>query len=157
VFFSVGSVGIKKARIKMKRFSTAAKCVLMGVIPLFLSGCLCVEVIDNVRNPGRYFQEAYREIDRIHRHHRRGGDRAEQLHILVYEKDERKIVKIETPVWMADTCTDLDEWIERGRDEFDLEIRYDFSRRKFRNLKLKRPGLLAEFKDRGDRVLIWLE
>lgn len=133
------------------------KGILLALIPLFLCSCLSVEVIEDVRNPGYYFRKAYREIDRIHRFHRRGRGRAEQLHILVYERDERKIVRIATPVWIVDSCTDLDEWVDKGRDEFDLKIRYDFNRRKFRHLKSKRPGLLAEFRDKGNKVLIWLE
>lgn len=138
----------------MNRLKTLGKFVLVGILPFILNSCLCVEVIDNVRNPGDYFQKAYREIARIHRHRR---ERPERLHMLVYERSERKIVRITTPVWMVDACTDMEKWIKRGRDEFDLEIRYHFDRRRFRNLKHKRPGLLAEIKDRGNKVLIWLD
>jgi hypothetical protein len=110
-----------------------------------------------VKNPRRYFRDAYREISRIHRSRRYRRAVPKQIHILVYERSERKIVRITTPVWMVDACTDLDQWIDEGRDEFDLKIRYDFDRRKLRNLKHKRPGLLVDIKDKGDKVLIWLD
>jgi len=140
----------------MKTTIRNAKSVLLIGLVLAMSGCLSVEVIENVKNPGAYFRDAQREIERVsgRRRHRRNP---EQIHILVYEKKDRRIVRLTTPVWMVDECSDLGYWIEEGKDEFDLEIRYDFDRSKFRNLKHKRPGLLAEINDRGNRVLIWLE
>lgn len=128
---------------------------LMGIacLCLVLSGCLSVEVIENVRNPEAYFRDAQRDIAHLY-----GRKRTpEQIHILVYDKVERKIVKIITPVWLADECSDWQYWIDKGKDEYDLEIRYDFNRRKFRNLNRRRPGILAEINERGNRVLIWLE
>ena len=79
------------------------------------------------------------------------------MHILVYDRDERKIVKIVLPVCLVDGCSDVEHWIERGKDEFNFKIRYDFDRRKFRNLRHRRAGFLAEFNDKGNKVLVWLE
>lgn len=133
------------------------------LIMLYLSGCLYVDIIDNVKNPERYFREAHREIariaprDRFNRKHR-----PEQLHVLVYERSERKIVKVILPVGIVDSCSDLERWIEEECDEFGFEKRYDLkryklNRKKFKNLRHKSPGYLAEFKDKDSKVLIWLK
>jgi hypothetical protein len=140
----------------MNETKTVGKLTLIICLFLAMSGCLSIEVIDNVKNPGVYFRDAQREIARLQGPHWRNRS-PEQIHILVYDKDERKIVKITTPVGLVDECSDLRFWIDEGKDEFDLDIRYDFNRRKFRNLRHKRPGLLTEINDRGNRVLIWLE
>ena len=140
----------------MRKTRALGQFVLIGFFVVAMTGCLSVEVIDNVRNPEAYFREAHREIARIQRH-RRYKRHAEKIHILVYEKEERKIVKISTSVFLVDENTDLEHWIEEGKDEFDLKIRVDFNRRKFRNLRHKRPGFLAEIKDRGSKVLVWLD
>jgi hypothetical protein len=140
----------------MNETKTVGKLILIICLFLAMSGCMSIEVIDNVKNPGAYFRDAQREIARLQgpRWRRKSP---EQIHILVYDKDERKIVKIKTSVGLVDQCSDLGYWIDEGKDEFDLEIRYDFDRRKFRNLRHKRPGLLTEINDRGNRILIWLE
>jgi hypothetical protein len=140
----------------MRAVKTFGKTIVTGLFFLLMSGCVCVEVIDNVKNPGAYFRKARREIGRL-QSRRRFQRCPEQVHLLVYDKDEKKIVKITTPVWLVDGCTDLERRIDKGKDELDLEIRYDFDRKKFRNLKSKRPGFLAEINERGNRVLIWLE
>lgn len=130
---------------------------------LYLSGCLYVDVIDNVKNPERYFREAHREIrrisprDRFHKKHQ-----PEQLHVLVYERSERKIIKVILPVGIVDSCSDLEHWIKEECDEFGFEKGYDLkryrlNRKKFRNLRHKSPGYLAEFKDKDSKVLIWLK
>ena len=132
------------------------------LIVLYLSGCLYVDVIDDVKNPERYFREAHREIARIPRSRHQRKHRAEQLHVLVYEKSERKIVKVVLPVGLVDSFSDLEHWIEEECDEFGFEKRYDLkkyrlNRKKFRNLKRKSPGYLAEIKDKDSKVLIWLK
>ena len=146
----------------MNKINAKLKWVALLLVVFYLSGCLYVDVIDNVKNPERYFREAHREISRIPRSRNHRKHRAEQLHILVYEKSERKIVKVILPVGIVDSCSDLEHWIEEECDEFGFEKRYDLkkyrlNRKKFRNLKRKNPGYLAEFKDRDSTVLIWLK
>jgi len=146
----------------MNTIKTNCKLGALILIVFYLSGCLYVDVVDNVKNPERYFREAYREIARIpsSRFHRKNPP--EQLHILVYEKSDRKIVKVILPVGLVDSCSDLEHWIEEECDEFGVEKRYDLkryklNRKKFKNLRRKRPGYLAEFKDKDSKVLIWLK
>ena len=132
------------------------------LIVMYLSGCLYVDVIEDVKNPDRYFREAYREIAKIPRSRSHRKQQPEQLHVLVYEKSDRKIVRVILPVGIVDSCTDLEHWIEEEFDDFGFEKRYDLkkhrlNRKKFRNLKHKRPGYLAEFKDKDSKVLIWLK
>ena len=147
----------------MNKIKTLWKLGALIFIVIYLSGCLYVDVIDNVKNPERYFREARREIARIPRRDRfRRKRRPEQLHVLVYEKSERKIVKVILPVGIVDSCSDLEHWIEEECDEFGFEKRYDLkkyklNRKKFRNLHRKSPGYLAEFKDKDSKVLVWLK
>ncbi len=147
----------------MNTIKTFWKLGAIILIALYLSGCLYVDVIDNVKNPERYFREAHREIARIPRRDRfHRKQRPEQLHILIYERSERKIVKVILPVGIVDSCSDLEHRIEEECDEFGFEKRYDLkryklNRKKFRNLRHKSPGYLAEFKDKDSKVLIWLK
>ncbi|MCJ7582304.1 MAG: hypothetical protein MUP98_17455 [Candidatus Aminicenantes bacterium] len=146
----------------MNTIKTNWKLGALLLAVLYLSGCLYVDVIDNVKNPERYFREAYREIAQIPRSRIQRKHRSEQLHVLVYERSERKIVKIILPVGIVDSCSDLEHWIEEEYDEFGFEKRYDLkkyklNRNKFRNLQHKSPGYLAEFKDKDSKVLIWLK
>ncbi|MFC2166511.1 hypothetical protein ACFLQZ_00935 [Acidobacteriota bacterium] len=146
----------------MNTMKTNWKLGALILIVLYLSGCLYVDVINDVKNPEQYFREARREIARIPRNHLQRKHRPEQLHVLVYEKSERKIVKLILPVGIVDSCSDLEHWIEEECDEFGFEKRYDLkkyklNRKKFRNLQHKRPGYLAEFKDKDSKVLIWLK
>jgi len=146
----------------MNTTKTFWKLGALILIVLYLSGCLYVDVIENVKNPERYFREAYREIARIPRYRFHRNTRPEQLHVLVYERSERKIVKVILPVGLVDSCSDLEHWIEEECDEFGFEKRYDLKRyklnkKKFRNLQRKSPGYLAEFKDKDSKVLIWLK
>jgi hypothetical protein len=147
----------------MNTIKTFWKLGALILIALYLSGCLYVDVIDNVKNPERYFREAHREIARIPRRDRFNREhRPEQLHVLIYERSERKIVKVILPVGIVDSCSDFEHWIEEECDEFGFEKRYDLkryklNRKKFRNLRHKSPGYLAEFKDKDSKVLIWLK
>jgi len=146
----------------MNTIKTYWKLGALILTVLYLSGCLYVDVVDNVKNPERYFREAYREISRISRNRFHKKHRSEQLHVLVYERSERKIVKVILPVGIVDSCSDLENWIEEECDEFGFEKRYDLkryklNRKKFRNLRHKSPGYLAEFKDKDSKVLIWLK
>ncbi len=146
----------------MNKIKTLWKLGTLIFIVIYLSGCLYVDVIENVKNPERYFREAYREIDRIPRNRFARKHRPEQLHVLVYERSERKIVKVILPVGLVDSCSDLEHWIEEECDEIGFEKRYDLkryrlNRKKFRNLRRKSPGYLAEFKDKDSKVLIWLK
>ena len=83
-------------------------------------------------------EEARNRFDlAFNRNHRK--QHPEQLHVLVYEKSDRKIVKVILPVGIVDSCTDLEHWIEEECDEFGFEKRYDLkkyrlNRKKFRNL-----------------------
>ena len=146
----------------MNTIKTFWKLGTLILIVFYLSGCLYVDVVEDVKNPDRYFREAYREIARIPSSRFRRNIRPEQLHVLVYERSERKIVKVILPVGLVDSCSDLEHWIEEECDEFGFEKRYDLkryklNRKKFRNLQRKSPGYLAEFKDKDSKVLIWLK
>ena len=146
----------------MKTIKTNWKLGALLLILFYLSGCLYVDVVDDVDNPERYFREAHREISRIPRSRHQRKHRAEQLHVLVYEKSERKIVKVILPVGVVDSFSDLEHLVEEECDELGFKKRYDLkkyklNRKKFRNLHRKSPGYLAEFKDDDSKVLIWLK
>ena len=146
----------------MNRIKKIGQWITLLLIVMYFTGCLYVDVIENVKNPNRDFREAYREIARIPRSRLYRKRHPEQLHVLVYEQSERKIVKIILPVGLVDSCSDLERWVEEECDEFGIKKRYDLkryrlNRRKFRNLRYKSPGYLAEFKDKDSKVLIWLK
>jgi len=139
---------------KLKRMAQVAGIVL---IPFFLSACFSLNIVENVKNPSRYFKKAYRQIEEIHRHNPNREGRAQHLHLLVYDGSDHQIVEITVPLWLVNDCVNLSEEIAEIGKEVDFEERYDFDWRGIEDLEEIGPGLLVEIDDEESRILIWLE
>jgi len=124
---------------------------------LFFNACIKVHVVQNVRNPNRYFRRAMRQIEIIQRRARWRRVPAHSLHMLAYERDERKLFKIVIPLGAVDACLDIGVWTEEELDLKELESRHDFNWKEARNDGDAEPGLTAQFKDEDSRVLVWYE
>jgi len=124
-------------------------CMILPFI-LLMSGCLYVEVKDDVKNPDKYFREANRKIRKLERQFpdRRGP--VSTINVLVYESSERKIIRVEAPIFLIDACMDTS-------DIYDIDIDCDFDFQKIRNLKDLGPGMIMEADTEESRVLIWIE
>jgi len=133
---------------------------IIGMLALSTSGCLVN--ISTVSNPDRYFEEARRNAAAVAG---RPGP-AKELRVLVYDADERKLVRVEVPLSLVlrlaerehDDDFDLDDMDfchsgGRGCDEARRKLR------KFRGKDLEKLplGLLVEVnEDDGERVFVYL-
>jgi hypothetical protein len=141
----------------MTKNKTIIGSVLLLVGFLFFNACIKVHVVQNVRNPNRYFRRAMRQIEVIQRRARWRREPARSLHALVYERDERKLFKVVIPLGAVSACLDIGVWTEDELDLRELERRHDFDWKGVQNDGEAEPGLAAQFKDEDSRVLVWYE
>lgn len=138
--------------MEMKMKTTKKWIAICGILPLILllSGCFCVEVKNNVRNPDKYFNEAHRQINRLHRQYpdRRGP--VSTINVLVYEKSERQLIRVEAPLWIIDAGMDY-------CDTYDIDTDCDFKFEDVGNLRDIGPGMLMEADGEDSMILIWIE
>lgn len=141
----------------MRRSKRYAQAVLAIVFLVMTSACFAVRVVENVRNPSRYFDQAYSEIERIHRldPHREGTPR--RVKVLIYDASERKLIRIAAPFWLVETCADIGERASQDREEMDFAKRYDFDWGGLEDLEKVGPGLLAEIDDHRNKILVWID
>ncbi len=125
------------------------------------SGCLVN--ITHVSNPDRYFDEAMRNAKAV------AGQQgpAQELRVLVYDADERKLVRIELPLGLVRRLT-RDSEFDWDFDFGDHDFCHSGSRgcsearrklRKFRGRDLEKLplGPLVEVtEDDGERVFVYL-
>jgi hypothetical protein len=116
----------------------------------------CLVQIEHVRDPGPRFAEARREALRLQG--RRGP--ATELNVLVYEPDERKLVRVSIPIWLARKIESQVDWDEHLDFDDDHKRRVERTLRRHVNLKeiaKAGPGILIEVEDDdGEQVLVWL-
>jgi hypothetical protein len=116
----------------------------------------CLVQIETVRDPRPRFAEARREAMRLQG--RRGP--AHELNVLVYEPDERKLVRVSIPMWLALKIESHVDWDKELDFDDDDRRRVERTVRRHVNLKeLARasPGILIEVDDDdGEQVLVWL-
>ncbi|MFW6140684.1 MAG: hypothetical protein ACOC5S_04955 [Acidobacteriota bacterium] len=126
--------------------------VLCGILPfiLLMSGCFCVEVKKDVKNPNKYFREAQQKINRLHQidPDRRGP--VSNVHILVFEKSERQLIRVIAPMWIIDSGMNY-------ANTYDIDTNCDFKFQEIKKLRDLGPGLLMEVDAEDSRVLIWIE
>ena len=123
----------------------------------------CLVNVTHVSNPDRYFDEARRSARAV-----AGQDGpARELRLLVYDADERKLVRVEVPLSLVRRLADNEEFSW----DFDFED-HDFchsgsracseARRKLRKFrgrdleKLPLGPLVEVTEDDGERVFVYL-
>lgn len=133
------------------------------VAALAFSSFGCLVNITHVSNPDRYFEEARKSARSVAG---REGP-AQELRVLVYDKDERKLVRIELPLGFVKRLIkdgEFDWDLDFNRHEFCDSEKHGCSEarrrlRKFRGTDLdKLPlGPLVEVnEDDGERVFVYL-
>jgi hypothetical protein len=116
----------------------------------------CLVQITRVSDPRPLFDEARREAGR---HAGRKGP-ARELNVLVWEADERKLVRVSVPMWVVRAVERRVDW-ERELGDDDEQGRV--VRRVRRHVRLEDIekaglGLLAEVEgEDGEQVLVWLK
>lgn len=125
---------------------------LCAVLPLILlmSGCFCVEVKNDVRNPDKYFREAYRKIESLEKMYPERRGPVSTVHVLVYERSERQLIRVIAPMWIIDVGMNY-------ADTYDVDTDCDFEFHEIKKLRDIGPGMLVEADGEDSKVLIWLE
>jgi hypothetical protein len=111
----------------------------------------CLVQIDHVSDPGSAFRAARAEAARLQGH----AGPAHELNVLVFNPDDRELVRVSLPIWMCRKLEGKLDWDD------DREARVARSvKRHIRLEQIERAGLgvLAEVEeDDGQQVLIWLK
>ena len=127
---------------------------ILAVVLAAASQLACFVQITKVSDPGPLFEQARREAARLQG--RRGP--AHQLNVLVFDPQERKLVRVSVPMWIVRAAERRVDWEkELGDDEDDVARRV---RRHVRLEDLEKAGLgvLAEVEEEdGEQVLVWLK
>ncbi|MFW6129204.1 MAG: hypothetical protein ACOC6P_03035 [Candidatus Aminicenantaceae bacterium] len=126
--------------------------MLCAVLPalLLLSGCFCVEIKQNIKNPDKHFREAYRQIKSLHRMFPDRKGPVSHIHVLVYEESELQLIRVEAPMWLIDMCMD-------HCDTYDIDTECDFDFSEIKNFRDIGPGMLLEVDGENSKILIWMD
>jgi hypothetical protein len=125
---------------------------LVAAAALLIAGCYVN--VRHVSDAGPAFAEARREAAEL----KGQSGRPETLNILAYDPDDKELVRVQVPMWMAekigengDVEVELDgEDRERMRRHLERDLRLE-------DLQKAGYGVLVEVhEDGGERVLIWL-
>ncbi len=136
----------------MRRFA-----VLMVAAAAFLAtGCLVQ--MTKVDDPRPMFEAARHEAGR----YAGKTGKARQVNVLVYEKDEKQLIRVSMPIWLVKK---LEKHADKGDididlDDHDAEQVRSVLRRRIRIEDIEKAGLgtLVEVdEDDGEQVLVWLK
>jgi hypothetical protein len=125
---------------------------LLGLLGLSLLASGCLVEVRTVSDPGPELRRARAEVDEIARH----PGPAKSVHVLVYDADERKLVKVDVPLWLVHKFKDEDDEIDFGHD---ISGRASDHLKKVRLSDLEKVGrgaLVEVEDDDGTQVLVWL-
>lgn len=139
--------------MRRKIYQTA----LLILLPLIMCSCFNLSIIENVKNPDKYFRRAYRQIEEIHKKYPRRNGRAHTLHVWIYDGKDRKLVRASAPILVVNHVMDSGMDAAEASREFDFEEKYDIDWDGIKDLDRFGPGLLFELDDEKNRILIWLE
>ncbi len=130
---------------------------LLTSFSLFAGGCL-VEIKKYEKDPQPLFADAEQEVENALK--QTAGRKAipNDLHILVYEKGSRQLIRIRIPFWIL---------IKMEDKEVDINVPGDFKDRPWANrdkihftlaeLKKMGPGVVLNVNDDDDQVMVWLK
>jgi len=141
----------------MTNLKRKAQIALVLLVPVFLCACFNLKILDNVKDPTRYFDEAYREINRIHRQYPNREGVPSHVHFLVYDRSDEELVKFEVPLSLVRGSMDLGMQVAEKDGELDFGDRYDFDWSGIRDFSQFGKGLLIEVDDEDGKILIWLD
>lgn len=140
----------------MEKGRTSYQIGILSLLSFLFVSCIALEVKENVKNPNRYFRKAYRDIERIHRRYPRREGRPHSVHVLLYDRSHRKLIKAAVPVWAVNKHSDIKAAAEESSG-FEFGDGYDIDWSGVDDWGDIGPGLLFELSGQKDKILIWLE
>jgi hypothetical protein len=126
---------------------------VLAVILAAATQAACLVQITRVSDAGPVFEQARREALRYQG--RRGP--AHELNVLVFERDEGKLVRVSVPMWIvraAERRVDWEKEMYEGRDDVAWRVRRHV---RLEDIEKAGLGILAEVEEEdGEQVLVWL-
>jgi hypothetical protein len=126
---------------------------ILAVILAAATQAACLVQVTRVSDPGALFDQARREAAR---YQGRPGP-ARELNVLVYERDEGKLVRVSVPMWFvraAERRVDWDKELDHDDDDAARHVRRHV---RLEDLEKAGLGLLVEVDEEdGEKVLVWL-
>jgi hypothetical protein len=136
------------------RTVTGVGVVLAAVLS---SGCLVkIHKVERAAEAAAAFQEARAEIARI----QDTAGPAHQLHVLVYDPEDREMVRVTLPLWLARKFEGRVDWDEEldGDDDAERVARRVRKHVSLKDLEKMGRGVLVEVEEHdGEQVLVWLQ
>jgi hypothetical protein len=124
-----------------------------GIVVLAALEAACGLSIHHVADPSAAFAEARAQADRDQR---RPG-RAHRINVLAFDADERKLVRVSLPIWLASKFERHIDLGEGGRDPREGSLGRNLARRvRLRDLAAAGRGLIADVEDDDGQVIVWL-
>ena len=129
----------------------------LAVAALGLAESACLVQITHVADPRPIFGAARAEADRLTG---RPG-RAHELNVLVWNRDDRELVRVSLPMWIVRKAERRIDWDDDDAFEGDRRAK-DHVREALRHVRLEDlekagVGILAEVEEEGgNQALVWL-
>lgn len=129
------------------------KIVYIFLLTVLLSGCMSLRVRHNTSYPGQTFERTAKKIEAIHANDPQRKGKIHRLNLLVYDGQDRELVKLSIRKWLAKLI--LKEAI---RDEVE-DNTANAVLKDIKNLKQIGPGLLIEIKEEEENLhlLMWFD
>jgi len=128
----------------------------LALAALLGAGCVFEVSVQEMRDPRPAFEAARRDAMRLQGRRRR----ARELNVLVYDPDDRKLVRACIPMWLV---RKIGNGIGTGRDEVEVSPEGErVERRLRRHVRIEEIekaglGILVEVEEEdGGLVLVWL-
>ena len=117
----------------------------------------CIVQITKVADPRPVFEQARLEAAR---YAGRPG-RAREVNVLVFEPDERQLIRVSLPLWLVKKMERHVDWddVDVGDDEDARHVRRVLKRRiRLEDIEKAGLGMLVEVDEKdGEQVLVWLK
>jgi hypothetical protein len=126
--------------------------LMVAVAALLETGCIVQ--ITKVADPRPIFQQARLEAGR----YAGKPGRAREVNLLVYEPDERQLIRVSVPIWLVKKMEHHVDWDDIDVDDADHVRRVLKRRLRMEDIEKAGLGMLVEVDEEdGEQVLVWLK
>jgi hypothetical protein len=126
---------------------------ILAVILAAATQAACLVQITRVSDAGPVFAQARRDALR---YQGRPGP-ARELNVLVFEREEGKLVRVSVPMWIVRAAEKRVDWEKEWDDEDDEVARRVRRHVRLEDIEKAGLGILAEVEEEdGEQVLVWL-
>jgi hypothetical protein len=130
-----------------------SRASILAVILAAAPQAACLVQVTQVADASPLFEQARREALR---HQGRPGP-ARELNVLVYERGDRKLVRVSLPMWFVRAAERRAHWHKELEDDDDEVVRHVRRHVRLEDIEKAGLGILVEVDEEdGEQVLVWL-